>query len=227
MFSPAVKPGDKTGFWSTSRVPIFLVRGSKNIPVWLSEFRVQLPRTKFLLNTFDWKRDLAPDPWPVLNDELSKSQCAWGVSLCEAKQIQEALQKGAHFLHIPGDICRQADVLDAARSSGLPLILERGAFLPPPDFERAILKLNSADVLALDAGSTFGYGIRIFDALATHHLGGAPLGLCLDSLATPPAEMPSWTPKWFFKNSTENLLTFKNRECIGCARSGVFTTKLF
>jgi 2-dehydro-3-deoxyphosphooctonate aldolase (KDO 8-P synthase) len=104
----------------------------------------------------------------------------------------------ASFLYIPGEICRQGDVLEAARASGKTIFLERGAFLAPPDILRAVEKLEGSRVVIVDAGSAFGYSDRVLDprALAMVRDAGVSLALHLSSLLEPQGERYRWRSQW-------------------------------
>lgn len=71
-------------------------------------------------------------------------------------------------LYIPGEFCRQGDVLLAAAESGKMIFLERGAFLAPNDLMRALEKLGEARerLVLVEAGSAFGYSDRVLDPRA-------------------------------------------------------------
>ena len=136
----------------------------------------------------------------------SNPKVPWGAFVASCSQIASAKTLGCHFLFVPGDICRQADVLDAARQSSLPVVLERGSFLPPPDFVRALEKLRGAEVLAVEGGSAFGYGQATFDisAIALLRSHGFPFCLSFTSLFGSPPTSP-WAPKWISENPNAHL----------------------
>ena len=103
-----------------------------------------------------------------------------------------------YFLFIPGEFCRQADLLTACRDSKLPLILEKGAFLPPTDMVRAYEKLAGSDVLLLDAGAAFGHGDRVLDVRSLFLLRatGACVGVNLIELGQRPDNEYPYKAQW-------------------------------
>jgi 2-dehydro-3-deoxyphosphooctonate aldolase (KDO 8-P synthase) len=121
----------------------------------------------------------------------------WGCVIASPFQVQEACRLGAQYLFIPGDVCRQADVLQAAKNSMLPLILQRGLFLPPLDFVRALDKVTGSQVLASEAGSSFGYGLPALDlqALSIYTSLSKPFALNYAELLATPSLSP-WAPGW-------------------------------
>jgi hypothetical protein len=111
------------------------------------------------------------------------------------------LQEGGHptfFAYVPGEVCRQADVLEAVRAAGLPVALERGPFLPPSDVVRAVEKLEGCQRLLVDAGGVNGYADRILDPRALWILKETNLrfGIHVGELLEPAGAMYEWKPKW-------------------------------
>lgn len=103
-------------------------------------------------------------------------------------------------LYIPGEFCRQGDVLHAAAHSGKTILLERGAFLAPSDIVRAVEKLGAARerVILVEAGSSFGYSDRVLDPRALHVIAqlGLPIALNLNALAAPSGVPYLHRPQW-------------------------------
>jgi 3-deoxy-D-manno-octulosonic acid (KDO) 8-phosphate synthase len=120
-----------------------------------------------------------------------------GAVVATPMQVEIACQL-ASFLYIPGEICRQADVLEAAAASGKRVLLERGAFLSVPDVLRAVEKLSGSEVVVVEAGSSFGYSDRILDprSLALIRDSGISMALQLSELISPRGEAYRWTPGW-------------------------------
>lgn len=109
----------------------------------------------------------------------------------------------ATHLYIPGEVCRQGDVLDAARQSKAQLLLERGAFLAPDDVLRCLEKLGDAHVSLIDAGSAFGNSDRVLDPRALWSLRqtGCAYGVNLGELLSPAGATYSWKPQWLLEAS--------------------------
>lgn len=93
----------------------------------------------------------------------------FGLVVASPKDVEFA-RKHASFLYIPGEICRQSDVLEIARQTKLPLILEKGVFLAPNDLGRMIEKLQGADIALVECGSSNGYSDSILDPRSLHIL---------------------------------------------------------
>jgi len=103
-------------------------------------------------------------------------------------------------LYIPGEFCRQGDVLRAASQSGKTILLERGAFLAPSDIIRAVDKLGEARdrLILIEAGSAFGYSDRVLDPRSLQVMArlGIPLALNLNILAAPAGVPYQHRPHW-------------------------------
>jgi len=103
-------------------------------------------------------------------------------------------------LFIPGEFCRQGDVLTAAAESGKTIFLERGAFLAPSDIKRAVEKLDSARqrLVLVEGGSAFGYSDRVLDPRSMEVLLslGCPIALnmnpLISSIGAPYEHRPQW-----------------------------------
>ena len=126
------------------------------------------------------------------------SKVPFGVYVSSVSEVALAAASRAAFLYVPGEVCRQADVLDACVKAGLPVALERGPFLPPSDMVRAFQKLAGLDVLLLDAGGVNGYADRVVDPRALWILKetGAPFGLHLGEALAPQGAQYEWKPRW-------------------------------
>lgn len=106
--------------------------------------------------------------------------------------------KNTQALYISGEISRQADALNAARDSKLPVFLERGPFLSPSDFDLALQKLQNSKVYAVDAGTTFGLSDRVLDPRTLFLLQQSQkeFGINLNAIAFAPEFKWRWTPDW-------------------------------
>lgn len=122
----------------------------------------------------------------------------FGVYVSTVSEVALAAASRAAFLYVPGEVCRQADVLDACVKAGLPVALERGPFLPPSDMVRASQKLAGLDVLLVDAGGVNGYADRVVDPRALWILKetGSPFGLHLGEALAPQGAQYEWKPRW-------------------------------
>ncbi len=126
-----------------------------------------------------------------------------GMGLSEAKYLFEYLRKHyaikivtdvhetwqvreiapyVDMLQIPAFLCRQTDLIEEARISGLPLNIKRGQFLSPSETEQAYLKAAEkvrdpvtgetfdAPVYMCERGTTFGYGRLVNDFAGLHEI---------------------------------------------------------
>jgi len=97
------------------------------------------------------RRDLG---LPVLSDVHDVSQVA------PAAEVLDILQ-------VPAFLCRQTDLLVAAGRTGKPVMVKKGQFMAPEDFEHTIAKVKTAQsgapVLACERGTTFGYNNLVVD----------------------------------------------------------------
>lgn len=126
------------------------------------------------------------------------ARAAYGCYVSTPEEIAVAREGGVSFLYVPGEVCRQADVLAEARSCGLPVVLERGPFLPPSDVVRALEKLDGVACLLVDAGTVNGYADRILDPRALWLLRetGRPFGIHLGELLSPANSLYEHKPVW-------------------------------
>lgn len=122
----------------------------------------------------------------------------FGVFVSSVAEVELAACSQAAFLYVPGEICRQADVLEACVNAGKPVALERGPFLPPSDMVRAFEKLAGLEVLLLDAGGVNGYADRVVDPRALWILKetGASFGLQVGEAIAPHDTPYEWKPRW-------------------------------
>lgn len=103
-------------------------------------------------------------------------------------------------IYIPGEFCRQGDLLVAAAESGKAILLERGAFLAPNDITRAVEKLGEARsrVILVEAGSAFGYSDRVLDPRGLELMNrlNCKIALNLAPLASPIGASYQHRPTW-------------------------------
>ena len=140
---------------------------------------------------------LTPKNETLRKESLAKEKLRLGVVVTTPAQIEAASALATHFF-IPGEFCRQGDVLAAASHSGATLLVERGAFLAPNDMLRALEKLDPKKVMLVDAGTSFGYSDRVLDvrALALLKATGLPFGVNLSALCAPQGQVSSWKGQW-------------------------------
>jgi 3-deoxy-D-manno-octulosonic acid (KDO) 8-phosphate synthase len=148
---------------------------------------------------------LGLEDWRVLPDASDKmmERRGWIQPLCTSTTTPEAiasLSRGTDRLYIPGEFCRQGDVLSAASESGKLILLERGAFLAPNDILRAVEKLGEAKnrLVLVEAGSSFGYSDRVLDPRALEVLVslGCPVALNLNALSKATGTSYEHRPQW-------------------------------
>lgn len=85
----------------------------------------------------------------------------------QAAEVRTAAQQGYRSFYIPGEHCRQGDLLDACAAKGHTVWLERGSFLAPSDVKHALIRLRDAQrLIVVDAGTQNGYSDRILDPRA-------------------------------------------------------------
>ncbi|KAB8033770.1 hypothetical protein [Fluviispira multicolorata] len=126
----------------------------------------------------------------------------FGVIVSSPKEIELAA-KYAHFIYIPGELCRQSDILEAASQTKLPLIVERGCFLAPIDVIRVLEKLKDADVALVDCGTANGYSDTLLDprVLFLIKKTGKKFGLHLSDLLAPEGISYTHRPNWLSDSS--------------------------
>jgi len=144
--------------------------------------------------------------WRVGHPEPAQSfmeRRGWLQPFCLAVTTPEQILEGSasyERLYIPGEFCRQGDVLAAAAETGKLILLERGAFLAPSDIVRAVDKLGDARerVVLVEAGSSFGYSDRVLDprALAIMAQTGCPIALNLNPLTAAEGTSYEHRPHW-------------------------------
>jgi 3-deoxy-D-manno-octulosonic acid (KDO) 8-phosphate synthase len=127
----------------------------------------------------------------------------WIQPVCLAVTTPEEIkEKSSSFerFYIPGEFCRQGDVLSAAADSGRLILLERGAFLAPNDIVRAVEKISTAkaNLILVEAGSSFGYSDRVLDPRSLEKLKrlNCPIALNLNALTGTEGHSYAHRPAW-------------------------------
>lgn len=85
----------------------------------------------------------------VITDIHETQQAAPAAEVCDALQI-------------PAFLCRQTSLIQAAASTGKPVLIKRGQFMAPGDMALAAAKAGNRVLLA-ERGSSFGYNDLIVD----------------------------------------------------------------
>lgn len=137
------------------------------------------------------------DKETIINKIKLKLNKPFGIIVSSPSEIKIAA-KYADFLYIPGEICRQSDILEACALTKLPLFVERGVFLAPNDISRVIDKLSDADVAIVDCGSANGYSDSVLDPRVLYTLknSGKPFGVNLSDLLSPEGASYPHRPQW-------------------------------
>jgi hypothetical protein len=150
-----------------------------------------------IFDCFDWRISGVPSEQTELPEMLFSIFPSAGAVVATERHVEIASIM-ASFLYIPGEICRQGDVLEAAAKTGKRVFLERGPFLSPPDMLRALEKLAGTEIVAVECGSSFGYSDRVLDprALAMVRDAGSPLALHVSELLEPRGERYRWRSDW-------------------------------
>ena len=104
----------------------------------------------------------------------------------------------AQLLYIPGEFCRQSDILEAAKHSKLPFIVEKGNFLSPNDIQRVAEKIEGCDFCLVECGSSNGYSDSTLDprSLFLMKQKSSYFGISLSDLIAPEGTIYSHRPKW-------------------------------
>lgn len=150
-----------------------------------------------LLNLVEWRVG------PAQQNPALMERRGWIQPVCLAVTTpQEIKEKSSSFerFYIPGEFCRQGDVLSAAAESGKMIMLERGAFLAPNDIRRAVDKISTAkkNVVLVEAGSAFGYSDRVLDPRALEIVMklDCPVALNLNALSSAEGHVHAHRPDW-------------------------------
>lgn len=138
----------------------------------------------------------------VVNDisfsNLKKAHPSFGFVVSRVEEIQ-ACATFADFIYVPGEYCRQSDILEAASATEKTILLERGAFLTPKDLLLAQQKISKSDVWFVDAGSSFGYNDRVLDVRALDiykNDSNRPFGIHIGELISPSLPKMQWAQQW-------------------------------
>jgi 2-dehydro-3-deoxyphosphooctonate aldolase (KDO 8-P synthase) len=102
------------------------------------------------------------------------------------------------FFYIPGEFCRQSDLLEGAKATGKPLVIEKGLFLCPNDIKRLCEKVAGADVCLVECGSSFGYSDVLLDPRSLLELKqhSPVFGVSLSDLYAPEGAAYAHRPVW-------------------------------
>jgi 2-dehydro-3-deoxyphosphooctonate aldolase (KDO 8-P synthase) len=145
----------------------------------------------------------------TLAQQFEPLQKPFGVLVSSPQEVSLA-SSFAHFLYLPGELCRQTDLLHACAESGLPLFVEKGVFLAPTDLLGVLEKLSQApQVFLVDCGTAVGYCDHILDPRSLflmQHTCQKPFGIELSHLLavpTPPWGKVSYThrPSWLLNSN--------------------------
>ncbi|WGL59596.1 hypothetical protein QEJ31_13780 [Pigmentibacter sp. JX0631] len=119
---------------------------------------------------------------------------------CIVSSPQEVhlISKLVNFLYVPGELCRQSDILEACQQTHLPIFVEKGSFLAPSDLQRVIEKLKNSSVAIIETGNSFGYSDVTLDPRSLYILRsfGIPFGIHLAKLCASEEQAYSHKPHW-------------------------------
>lgn len=160
-----------------------------------------------------WKVNLSSENYPhystkeiVDKIQTLKQKKPFGICVTTEDQIFMAKQY-ANFLYIPAEFCRQSSLLEAAKKSQLPFIVEKGSFLSPKDITLLCQKVEGADMALVECGSSFGYSNLVLDprSLQLMKSSNKPFGVSISDLFCPESVNYTHRPKWL-----------ENKEFIDC-----------
>ncbi len=142
-----------------------------------------------------------------LTELKSKHKNPFGICVTTVKDVLIASQF-ANFLYIPGEFCRQSDVLDAAKNSKIPIVVEKGIFLSPNDLKRITEKIKGSDFSLVECGSSNGYSDSILDPRSLYLLkkSSGYFGVSLSDLLASEGIQYEHRPHWL--NNREFLNSF-------------------
>ena len=200
--------------------PSFFQKNSfKIIERLIVEEKFVLEEKNEILSAYDfsaWK--LSPNTVQIQINSLSsqeesmremkeKHASPFGICITTVDEIQVAA-KYANFLYIPGEFCRQSDVLESAKMSQLPLVVEKGVFLSPNDIKRLCEKIHGADYALVECGSSNGYSDSVLDprSLSLMKKNSCSFGVSLSDLLAPEGVHYSYRPQWL--NNSEFIEAF-------------------
>ena len=112
------------------------------------------------------------------------------------------VSKVVNFLYVPGELCRQSDILEACEQTHLPIFVEKGNFLAPSDLQRVIEKLKNSTIAIVETGNSFGYSDVILDPRSLHILRsfGIPFGIHLAKLCSTEEQTYTHKPQWLLNS---------------------------
>lgn len=141
------------------------------------------------------------------NDQLLAHNKPFGIIVSSVSEVILAA-KVAHFLYIPGELCRQSDILEACQNTSLPIFIEKGNFLAPSDLIRVAEKLKSSEFALIDCGTAYGYSDVILDprSLFTLKKLNIPFGINISALLKSEETQYQHRPSWL--NNEEFLPAF-------------------
>lgn len=86
------------------------------------------------------------------------------------------------LLQIPAFLCRQTDLLVAARDAGRPINIKKGQFLAAADMAHAVEKAGGPDrVMVTERGTMFGYGDLVVDMRSLVRMRDLGVAICFDA----------------------------------------------
>jgi len=102
----------------------------------------------------------------ILADVKRETGLPVNADVHDVSQVEPAAQV-LDLLQIPAFLCRQTDLLVAAGKTGKPVMVKKGQFMAPEDFEHTVAKVNAGGgggpVMACERGTTFGYRNLVVD----------------------------------------------------------------
>jgi 2-dehydro-3-deoxyphosphooctonate aldolase (KDO 8-P synthase) len=136
-----------------------------------------------------------------------KHNFSFGICVTTTEDINIA-KKYASFLYVPAEFCRQGEILEAAKNSKVPIIVEKGNFLSPNDIKRLCEKINGCDFALVECGSSNGYSDNNLDPRSLHIMKKYSnfFGISLSDLFCPEGVSYSYRPNWL--NNKEFLEAF-------------------
>ncbi|APJ03559.1 hypothetical protein [Silvanigrella aquatica] len=138
----------------------------------------------------------------LLKQTQASREQPFGVIVSSPAEIELAAQY-SDFLYIPGEICRQSDILECSAKTQLPLFIERGNFLAPTDISRIIEKIGAKHTIALvDCGTSNGYSDALLDPRVMAYMQNlaVPFGVHLSELLSPEGCTYAHRPHWLLNH---------------------------
>jgi 2-dehydro-3-deoxyphosphooctonate aldolase (KDO 8-P synthase) len=131
---------------------------------------------------------------------LSKTHKNFGILVSSYEDISFFIEEGYEvpFFYVPGDVCRQTDILQRLLDAKRPAVIEKAPFLAPQDIPRILQKVETLEeVVFVDTGMSFGYAHSVWDPKCsvffkkTEKLFGLHLSELLDA-SSHYEHKPSW-----------------------------------